>query len=275
MKRSLLLALASASLASHVEAADVAPYSPAMMPAFNWSGVYGGGQAGYGWGSFDGSSADISYVDNGGSVDPADDITFVYPGFSGSLDSDGALGGLYGGANFAFGGVVFGLDADYTWSGMSGDVSTGDILIDGVPGGNFGDASLDVSWLAHVRGRLGYGFDRFMVFAAGGLAVAGLDGSTSFSAPAGVAVASLNGDDSVTGWTVGGGVEWAATDSLIVRAEYLYDRFDDVSLGSYQVIDTNFVPVPPGANGGSASINGDLSVNIFRVGVSWKFGSMF
>jgi len=270
MKRFLLLVLASTTLASEASAADMPPFTPAA-PAFSWSGVYGGGQFGYGWGDYSGSSANISDVDDGGTPDdPSDDVVnILYPGFSDSLDSDGVLGGLYGGANFAFGGVVFGLDADYTWSGVSGDFNTGDVVIGDEPQGRFGTGSLDVSWLAHVRGRLGYGFDRFMVFAAGGLAVAGLDGSTSFSAPEDVVVTSSNGDDSVTGWTVGGGVEWAATDNLIVRAEYLYDRFDDVNLGRYTVDDFG-LPDP-----GSASIDGDLSVNIFRVGVSWKFGSMF
>lgn len=270
MKRFLLLVLASTILASEASAADMPPFTPAA-PAFSWSGVYGGGQFGYGWGDYSGSSANISVVDDSGTPDdPSDDVTNLYPGFRDSLNSDGVLGGLYGGANFAFGGVVFGLDADYTWSGVSGDFNTGNVVVADEPAGRFGSGSLDVSWLAHVRGRLGYGFDRFLVFAAGGLAVAGLDGSTSFNAPEGVGVTSSSGDDSVTGWTVGGGVEWAATDNLVVRAEYLYDRFDDVTLGSYTIND-------PASTGGpaSASINGDLSANIFRVGVSWKFGSMF
>jgi outer membrane immunogenic protein len=267
MKRILLLVLASTALASHASAADVAPYSPAM-PAFNWSGVYGGGNIGYGWSGFDGSSADISYVDDAGTPAPGDDVSYVYPGF-GDIDSDGVVGGLYGGANFEFGGVMFGLDADYTWGGVSGDVSTGDILINGAPSGRFGEGSLDVDWLAHVRGRLGYGFDRFMVFAAGGLAVAGLNSDTSFSELPSGDLTRSSGDDSVTGWTIGGGIEWAATDNLIVRAEYLYDRFDNVNLGGYTIND----PVNEGPI--STSIDGDLSVNIVRVGVSWKFGGMF
>jgi outer membrane immunogenic protein len=246
----------------------MAPYSPAM-PSFSWSGVYGGANIGYGWGEYDGSSSDILYTDD--VTDPLNPVDILYPGFSGSLDTDGVVGGLYGGANFEFGGIVFGLDADYTWSGMSGDANTGDILVDGVPLDTFGSASMDVEWLAHVRGRLGYGFDRFMVFVAGGLAVAGIGSDASFSGPLGVDISSSGGDDSVTGWTIGGGIEWAATDSLIVRAEYLYDQFDDVNLGSYQVTDSVFTP--PLVAG--SSVEGDLSVNIFRVGVSWKFGSMF
>jgi outer membrane immunogenic protein len=271
MKRILLLVLSATTFAGAAQAADIAPYSPAM-PAFSWSGVYGGANIGYGWGEFDGSSADIGYTDPGDPADPLDDLTFLYPGFDGSLDVDGVVGGLYGGANFEIAGFVFGLDADYSWSGITGDASTGDILINDVPVGSFGEGSLDVDWLAHVRGRIGYGFDRFMLFFAGGLAVAGLNSDASYVAPLGVDVAGSSGDDSVTGWTIGGGIEWAATDNLIVRAEYLYDQFDDVNLGSYQVTDTNFSPA---VTFPQSSVDGDLSVNIFRVGVSWKFGSMF
>jgi outer membrane immunogenic protein len=239
---------------------------------FSWSGVYGGAQIGYGWGEYDVNSTDIVYTDD--VTDPANPVELTYTGFNDSLDMDGVVGGLYGGANFQMGGFVFGLDADYTWSGVTGDVSTNLVAVDtntglGTSLGSYADANLDVDWLAHVRGRIGYGWDRFLIFAAGGLAVAGLGSDMSFNLIDGVEAAFNSSSDSITGWTVGGGIEWAFTDNLVVRAEYLYDQFDDVSFGSYAIYDSAIDQTF------TSSASGDLSVNIFRVGLSYKFGGMF
>jgi outer membrane immunogenic protein len=260
--------LATAAFAGQAAAADYAP----ATPMFSWSGVYGGAQIGYGWGEYDVNSSDIIYTDD--VFDPANPVDYVYPGFNSSSDVDGVVGGLYGGANFQLGGFVFGLDADYSWSGITGDgVQTDEIIatVGGVDGtlGGFGEADADVDWLAHVRGRIGYGWDRFLIYAAGGLAVAGLSNDLGVTTPSFILSGNDNGNDSITGWTVGGGVEWAFTDNLVVRAEYLYDQFDDVSFGNYSIFDDST------GDTFTRSVEGDLSVNIFRVGLSYKFGGMF
>ena len=55
-----------------------------------------------------------------------------------------------------------------------------------------------------VRGRLGYAFDRFLAFGTGGFAY------------------SNNG----TGYAVGGGLEYALTNNITIRGEYLYVNLD-------------------------------------------------
>ena len=80
-------------------------------------------------------------------------------------------------------------------------------------------------YLASLRGRVGYAFDRTLIFATGGVAF------TNMSAEAtSLIVASLNVDKNYTGWTVGAGAEYAFTDNWIGRIEYRYYDFCDRSI---------------------------------------------
>jgi outer membrane immunogenic protein len=67
------------------------------------------------------------------------------------------------------------------------------------------------------------------------------------------------GDDTKTqfGWTLGGGVEWATTDSLVVRTEYLYD---DYGSKDYEIDG----PEPYDARAG-------LTASTIRIGVAYTF----
>ena len=102
-------------------------------------------------------------------------------------DADGAVAGVYGGWNWDHAGFIVGLDVNANYA--------------------FGDAD---GFLGNVRGRLGFAHDRFLVYGAGGIAGADL------------------GDDGFdTGWTAGGGVEYAAWDHATLRLDYSFYDFDD------------------------------------------------
>ena len=73
-------------------------------------------------------------------------------------------------------------------------------------------------WLATVRGRAGYAFDRILVYGTGGGAFGNVQ-AASRRAPFSSATQ--------IGWTAGGGVEFAFTPNLTAKVEYLY-----VDLGS-------------------------------------------
>lgn len=100
--------------------------------------------------------------------------------------------------------------------GIEGDI--------GVPLGDFptdNDVSDEMQWSdmkynAHLRARVGRSIDNIDLFIAGGLAVAKLE------------VEEFNGDDhssTLTGFTIGGGVDWAFSDLLKARLEVLYDDY--------------------------------------------------
>jgi outer membrane immunogenic protein len=194
MKRVLLsmtaiAAIAVASQAAH--AADMPVRQPlpeqmpvkAMPPIFNWSGFYTGLHAGYGWGRSSHSAPALG-------------------GATGNFDADGwLLGGLLG-VNYQVGQTVWGVEADMNWTDFSGSTSCG-----------VETCSTSTDWLGTVRGRLGYAVDRFMPYVTGGVAFGKVKASeTGF------------GSDSSTrvGWTAGLGAEYALSENMSWKTEYLY-----------------------------------------------------
>ncbi|HUN95867.1 MAG TPA: outer membrane beta-barrel protein [Bradyrhizobium sp.] len=106
-----------------------------------------------------------------------------------------------------------------------------------------------IPWLGTFRGRLGVASDRFLVYGtAGGAAIelksdvnAGAAGSTSTDATHGA-------------WTAGGGVEYALTDGLSARLEYLYLDTGDINIGYV----------------GPLTVTGHVQENIVRAGLNFR-----
>jgi outer membrane immunogenic protein len=92
----------------------------------------------------------------------------------------------------------------------------------------FGTATVTrrLDYFGTARGRLGFAFDRALIYATGGLAVGGTN--LTYSGRIGFPVAPtifLAGTSSVAkakiGYTLGGGVEYAVWNNWSVKAEYL------------------------------------------------------
>jgi outer membrane immunogenic protein len=184
-------------MATSAKAADVianeepAPeYAP---PAFTWSGFYIGAQAGYGWGKSRGA--------------------FEIADFSTEVKPSGWLGGVYGGYNWEAGsGFVIGAEADIVYSGMKKDVS---YVFAATPADTFRE-EVRARWEGAVRARAGYAVDRFLPYIAGGFAFGKVEHDIRY------ALTDFEKRQTRTGWTIGGGVDYAATDNLILRLEYRY-----------------------------------------------------
>lgn len=121
----------------------------------------------------------------------------------------GTKGGVMAGYNHQFNNWVVGLEADW---GMSGEITSNEET--------FGDFAMSMDHIATFRTRWGIAFDDTLLFATGGLAWARSDVDGIISADPN----HLKGNH--WGWTVGGGVEHAVTDSLRLRLDYLYTRFN-------------------------------------------------
>jgi outer membrane immunogenic protein len=244
MKKHVLSFLAATALTavgvSAASAADLpvraAPPAPviAAVPVFTWTGFYVGVNAGYAWGSNNHNN------DGFGSVFvPAGTFPGGFATTSGTLsgfgaarnrNNDGFAGGGQVGYNWQFGSWVIGAETDI--QGIAGNnhnndffgvtptfaTATGPGLPPGVvvvPGG--GVRNLD--WFGTVRLRAGVAFDRALIYATGGFAYGGGGGNNNF--------VFSNGSSTRTGWTVGGGVEYAFTNNWTAKIEGLY-----VNLGS-------------------------------------------
>jgi outer membrane immunogenic protein len=246
MRRLGLALLTSVALVGTASAADLpvkAPRAPIVAPVYNWTGFYIGLNAGYSWG----------HQDN--------DIVNAATGVTAFLNSNhlnGFIGGSQIGYNWQINQWVFGIEADFQGSGQDAD---GSFLI--VPVGVFAAAppttaisySDKLQWFGTVRGRIGYAFDRWLPYLTGGWAFG--HGEISGTTTIGAATTSFSASQDYSGWTVGGGVEWAFQDHWSVKAEYLYIDFGDGPT----------VAVSPIAN----IVSGNLTDNIVRVGVNYKF----
>jgi outer membrane immunogenic protein len=208
-----------------------ATYVPVSAPYFSWTGIYIGVNGGYGFGN-----------SNWTTPAPCAFSTCT----TGSFSTDGFLVGGTVGGNYQMGSFVIGLEGDGDWTNINGTYSGGGGGC-GV-GGNSGCQTRN-DWLATVRGRAGYAWDRVLFYGTGGAAfgniqanVAGLNSPTTLS-------------DQV-GWTLGGGIEAAFAPNWTAKAEYLY-----VNLGS--------------ANCSTAICGGPTTVplteNLIRAGVNYKF----
>jgi outer membrane immunogenic protein len=225
MKNTLLVATALTALSFSAFAADVpartlAPVSPA--PIFSWTGFYVGGTVGSLTARF---SNFASY--NNSEFDPP--YSYAY---SSKRNAASATLSAAAGYNHQVGNIVAGLEADY----------------------NFSKATYDTNEVASVgsfgtfRGRLGYAIDRTMIFATAGVAVTQLSGRFGF--------ASYN--EFSSSWVAGGGVEYALTNMLTVKAEALYADFGSASDKKTDGLVT-------------AEAKAETSAVIGRMGMNFKF----
>lgn len=133
-------------------------------------------------------------------------------GLVGDADWNGFLGGPLVGYNIQYCDFLVGLEADAGF----GDVDDSDGAIN----------NIDIDMNGHIRVRFGLPFDNIMPFVAGGLAIADVDLSGG------------GNSDSKThlGFTIGAGLDFMATENIVVRAEYL---FDDYESNSYAGVDVD------------------------------------
>jgi len=258
MKKLLLAGVAVAGLVAGATAASAAdlparaapPPAPfvAAVPLFTWTGFYVGAQAGYAWGD-----NNNNFGFSNGSVVSIGGTPFLVSGLNDGSDNDGFLIGGHVGYNFQFGQFVAGIEGDLEWADLNGNDNS--FALTNAAGQTFLiNSGLGLDWQGSIRARLGYAFDRVLVYATGGFAFAGLNDSNNFNL---VNPFFTNGDDTVSGWTLGAGVEYAFTNNLTTRIEYRYTSYDHSGTNVFD----------------DASLNrgNDLDFHTVRVGVSYKF----
>jgi outer membrane immunogenic protein len=220
---------------------------PQVLP---WTGCYVGGVAG---GIFNRSD-----VTSGPSV-PGAPFTNNVSSFD-LNDTDFTAGVVYG-CNYQFNpSFVIGTDSDFSWSGLNESVGFAHAAAGG-RNAYTGTVTQDLEWISTTRVRLGWTFDRWMVFAAGGLA-SGKIKSSYFDAEA-LNGRTFTGSDSTWkyGWTIGGGVEYALGQNWFLRGEYLY-----VDLGN-----TNYQSLSNTPASGTWLTEVDTKAHIARGALTYRF----
>ncbi len=223
----VILALAASVTAA--SAADVLPpapaaapvYRPAPSPAFNWSGFYVGAMGGYGW---------------------SDRVTIGGVATTGAGIKGGFAGGTVG-FNYQAPGSMFvvGAEADAAWS----DINVSQTIV------GLGTAKEQINAFGSVTGRVGVAVDTLLLYGKGGYAWA----NNEFSAS--VLGVTLSNSQFHSGWTVGGGAEWAFAGPWSAKAEYMFARYNQ---------QTYFAALaPPGLNFG-------MDVPTVKAGINYRFG---
>ena len=252
------------------------------VPVFTWTGFYVGVNAGYG---FDANSRNTTnYALPGGSLINSPGTAGVVS-VSNRNNNDGFSGGAQIGYNYQFtpgSGVVIGFEADAQYVDFARRANaTQNYAFGGAPGIAFAAPRAFVAtsgngldYFGTVRGRLGYAFDRTLVYGTGGYAYGSGQDDQTF--------AGRNFRSSFrNGYAVGGGVEYALpTDSFLnffrssavtLKVEGLYVNLDRQKNTASGVFIPNLLP-PRGV----AYLNGAAAGTEFavvRAGLNYKFGS--
>ncbi|KPF73088.1 hypothetical protein IP69_00490 [Bosea sp. AAP35] len=258
MTKTILTALALAALGGTALAADLpsrkGPVYAPLAPIFTWTGFYAGVNAG---GVF--TENTISTV--GTAPFTIGNVLAERRPSSISNDETGFIGGAQIGYNYQIGSVVLGIETDIQYTDISSRTSRlGTSNATSV-------FSQDLDYLGTVRLRAGYAFDRVMVYATGGLAYGDVSNrATFFNAALPGQVDYVGGKSDIkVGFTVGGGVEYAFTNNLSLKAEYLYYDLGKQNVAVNQV---NFA-LAPGSYVSRMENNG----HIVRAGLNYRFST--
>jgi outer membrane immunogenic protein len=131
-------------------------------------------------------------------------------------------------------------------------VATGDFMTD----------STKATFLATVRPRIGVVFDRALFYATGGVAIGTVKTSDLFAGFGGTVFKTTSNTTTRTGWTVGGGLEYAFGNNWSAKVEYLF-----VDLGNFDTIIPNSAAGAPD----STTVHHKYTDNIARVGLNYQF----
>jgi outer membrane immunogenic protein len=236
MKRIFIAGALLLAAAAQASAADMPMPGPPVpppayipvVPYYNWTGFYLGINGGGAFGNSNWS-------------DPID-------GATGNFTVSGFLIGGTVGFNYQIGSWVLGVEGDGDWANLTG--TTFNASCGGV------GCTTQSNWLATVRGRAGYAWDRVFLYGTGGAAFANVQaaaGALPFS------------NTTQAGWTAGVGVEYAIWPNLTAKLEYLFVDLANSTCGVPSC--SGGVPPGPGVN-----TTVSLNENIIRGGFNFKFG---
>lgn len=167
-----------------------------VRPAFAgelWSGPYAGLFGGY-------TDANDAWDQGGASGDP-------------SLSPEGIGVGGFAGYAVERAGLVLGVEGDISFSDFGDEEACGAGL----------DCSLDVQILSSLRGRAGVAFERLQIYGTGGLAFGVIQAESNV-------LGGTSDSETLTGWTLGGGAEFANSTGMRLGVEYRHSDYGSADI---------------------------------------------
>lgn len=233
MKKLVVTLIAAIGMGGVALAADIPDEAPAPPPPaperFDWTGFYLGAQGGYEW--------------------RKDDFEDPIVPFSGDLKFDGAVLGGHVGYDHQFNGFVLGIVGDIEWADGSG---TGTVSGTSVMG------RAEANWQGSIRARLGYAFERAMVYVTGGASFGNFDFDYTCCG-LGFGIGDQF-DETVWGWNIGGGLAYKINNNWEIWGDYRYTDYKEASSGII-----NCCAGPPNTQ------DHNVDTHAARIGVSYRF----
>jgi opacity protein-like surface antigen len=199
----------------------------APAEGYDWSGPYAGLSAGSTWGHthwpFQGATADPDYA--------------------------GYLAGGQAGFNFQKGQLVWGIEGEVGTSNARGAKACPSQPL-------IFDCRDNVVALDSLTARFGYTWGRALFYAKGGWAFGEVTAGTSLNIVTAGVIKPVSSTDWESGWTIGGGVEFALTDRWSARAEYMHYEFTPAAFTVAQ----------------NETANVKTAGDTVRIGVNYHFG---
>ena len=284
IKKLLLSSVATLIAAAGASAADLPrremPPVFTPVPVFTWTGGFAGLESAY---TFTDRERIIT---SGNTAATRDNVANLRRPPTTFTEQDGIanIGGGFG-YNYQFtpgSGFVVGVAANFDWTDIHKNrfvLGNGNAAAPALPNPSAFRQSLE--WLGTANGRIGYAFDRFLVYGTGGFAFGDVQYDANFYTPAGVLQFAGRETGLETGYNYGGGIEYAIpTDSVLnyfsvgkylgikseavtLKAEYIH-----YDLGSRNV----FVGPRPGFAPNSYTSRFETQGNLVRAGFNYKFG---
>jgi outer membrane immunogenic protein len=183
-----------------------------------------------------------------------------------AVHASGIVGGAEAGYDYQWGRIVVGAVTDFSGT----DISKSQSVSSAVPGGFFPfttTAKQSISWFGTARLRAGATLtDDLLVYATGGVAYANVKTSesvTSTTTPICIGICTSSSLSATkVGRTFGGGIQFAVTDHLSIKGEWLnYD------LGSTKLNGTDIFGRFPSI----ITFTTHYSGNVYRIGGNFKF----
>jgi outer membrane immunogenic protein len=298
MKKLLLgcFSLAALSAIDFAAAADLAVRmplkAPPTAPAFNWSGCYLGGYAGGGWNNSNGAV----FTDQGqnglgaaGSIATPPFMSYsggavaarLVPPHSWSDDLGGSfIGGGTLGCNWQAAGspFVLGAEGEFGYLNLSGQAFDPHTIVSLQTIPNVLGSAQVGDWYGMVTGRFGYALDRVLFYVKGGAAfvptrasvVGTCQNTIAGTAGCGNWLISTSGSDTVSTWTVGGGIEWAFAQNWSVKGEYMFIGLGDNN--GFQTCGPVTTPSHTTLAGGPFCFNNSFGgIQTAKIGLNYRF----
>lgn len=249
-----------------------------IFPETIWTGLYVGGHVGASW-----SDADVTDVNELNTIDPHANV---------SISTSDLLYGAQIGYNLQRGNLVYGLEADIGQMKLDGSASAL-MQEEGKNGYNYStDRNCDGTGIQQCRleskysissglygdltARVGYANNKALFYVKGGAAFLNVDVDASYTAQHAwalddqdeVAQFDYSKSETMWGWTIGAGVEYALNRSLSLKAEYQHFDFGTLDM-SYEGKQTRWW------GAGSTTLTGDsgtdVTVDAVSVGMNYRF----